>query len=719
MNPHSAPGPSAGPIFEPSQPPQQSPTLSQELADRFAGWETIDEQRAFYDERDCLDPGHNLASKILKRAEDNVVIFDYSLDLDYPSSADGNTPAEEGGPSSGHFSADDIFFQVPKHELIGSKQFDQIINPAKEPLLIRSRGPRLGIIDFPQCYHTYKQNDTLNSMAEKLGLKKEGKADFMGGCLKRVRELPGREGFRTGISLQAHFKEPSDLPRPGSPESPKSGSSEDRFILFASFPYFGRSSQNVTLGPKSESVKLIDFKRLAVDVPDPKPGVMEEGEILVHQVQYMLFDNYTMATFRSKEDGAKNQVPLHRFQERVGAFRAMIHMIANRTELELRTLRKLQISLCKLEEDIDQMISDAETHEDNQGIERIPDDYPPSISQSLEMTFTEEERSQWNEDYEQARQNNARKRKQRRVRELLASLNSLSAALFAAISVAERQIAVLRDLHSVFSMSYRTKAKDYERGYPLRRNPFHRNVALIPILSENPEQIWPNTLDTIDEVVRERKSFIKKVKELVQNMDIRRKILSAFVKTDQAKAAPTEKTAQETTSAVKRAEDAIKETTAQTQSVIRETTRAIERTETAMRETRSVIKGTQAELVQQGQVLTSFTIVTTAFLPLSFCASYFGMNNIKEFSDNSLSLHHFWQITGPILAGVLVLTIMVVLWKREWAVNLRSGRLGGTAPVQAQGLTLRGGFHPRRRIDIENAPSPAPNLPALNGQVNS
>jgi len=77
----------------------------------------------------------------------------------------------------------------------------------------------------------------------------------------------------------------------------------------------------------------------------------------------------------------------------------------------------------------------------------------------------------------------------------------------------------------VLLTSYRTKAKDYERGYPLRKNPFHRNVAPIPILSENPEQIWPNTLDTIDEVVRERKSFIKKVRELVDNLDIRRKIV--------------------------------------------------------------------------------------------------------------------------------------------------------------------------------------------------
>ena len=171
------------------------------------------------------------------------------------------------------------------------------------------------------------------------------------------------------------------------------------------------------------------------------------------------------------------------------------------------------------------MISDAETHEDNQGIKRIPDDYPPSLSRSLEMTFIEGERSQWNEDYERALQNNTLKRKQRRVRQLLASLSSLSAALFAAISVVERQIAVLRDLHSIFSMSYRTKTKDYERGCLLWQNLFHNNAAPTPILSESSGEIWPSTLDIIDEAVRERKSFIMKIKVLVENTEIRRKIV--------------------------------------------------------------------------------------------------------------------------------------------------------------------------------------------------
>ena len=55
-----------------------------------------------------------------------------------------------------------------------------------------------------------------------------------------------------------------------------------------------------------------------------------------------------MATFRSKEDSANNQIPLHRFQERIGAFRAMIHMMTNRMDSELWTLAKLQDFLCKL-----------------------------------------------------------------------------------------------------------------------------------------------------------------------------------------------------------------------------------------------------------------------------------------------------------------------------------------------------------------------------------
>lgn len=79
-------------------------------------------------------------------------------------------------------------------------------------------------------------------------------------------------------------------------------------------------------------------------------------------------------------------------------------------------------------------------------------------------------------------------------------------------------------MHSIFSISYRRKTRDREGIYPLRQKPF-QNIALTPIPLGNPEQIWPDTLDTIDEVVRERKCFIEKIKMLVENMEISKEIV--------------------------------------------------------------------------------------------------------------------------------------------------------------------------------------------------
>lgn len=65
----------------------------------------------------------------------------------------------------------------------------------------------------------------------------------------------------------------------------------------------------------------------------------------------------------------------------------------------------------------------------------------------------------------------------------LASLNALSEGFVAAISIAERQIAVLHDLHTVYSTIYRAKATDPEKGYPLRQIPFIKDIALTPTVS--------------------------------------------------------------------------------------------------------------------------------------------------------------------------------------------------------------------------------------------
>ncbi|PUU82963.1 hypothetical protein B9Z19DRAFT_1040118 [Tuber borchii] len=590
LDTNSTPKPSVGSIHQSSQALPQSPASAEESPGHLHGWKTIDRQQVFYDEEGFLYPSCILTSEKLKdRKEDDVVIFNYSL-----SRTDESPPVEGSSPSSGIFGEnDDIFFRVPKDTLIESEQFNQVINPEKEPRLIQSRA-RLSIIDFPQCYDTYDDN-LLNSMAKELHL--PNPATFWDAHSKRVLTLPGCGKFRTGFSLRVPSENPSVLAKLGSPE--------DRITLFVSFPYFGKSTSIITLGPERESVKLLDFKRLGVDAPDHSAVVSEgdvaPGEMLVFQARYMIFDNNTMATFRSKEDSAKDQAPLHGSQERVGAFRAMIQMISNRMDSESWTLGKLQVALCKLEQDIDQMISD----EDGQEMER----------------------------------------KQKRFQNLLTSLNRLSGGLFAAIAVAERQIAVLQDLHGLFLTSCRTKINDYEKGYPLRQNPFYKNIAPIPILSENSEQIWPNTLDTIDEVVREKRCFITRIEALVENMKIKRKFLSVFLKSGQAKTAETTGqfsaflsqantagTTQEATDAVKRIEDTLKQG--------------------------------QVETILQGRALYTFTVIALMFLPLNFFTSYYGMQTVKEFggSTATMSLSQFWRTTGPATAGILVLAGVVRFW---------------------------------------------------------
>jgi len=110
---------------------------------------------------------------------------------------------------------------------------------------------------------------------------------------RRVLALPGRGRFRTGFSLRVPPKNQSELAKPGP--------SGDRITLFVSLPYFGKSSSSIPMGPESESVELLHFKSLEVDVSDRRAVMNTEGKdiggILVHQARYMIFDNCKLYFF--------------------------------------------------------------------------------------------------------------------------------------------------------------------------------------------------------------------------------------------------------------------------------------------------------------------------------------------------------------------------------------------------------------------------------------
>ena len=46
---------------------------------------------------------------------------------------------------------------------------------------------------------------------------------------------------------------------------------------------------------------------------------------------------------------------------------------------------------------------------------------------------------------------------------------------------------------------------------------------------------------------------------------------------------------------------------------------------------------------------------------------------MREFGGDSalLSLSQFWLATAPILVGILLLTVLVIIWRRQWAIDLR------------------------------------------------
>ncbi|PWW79097.1 hypothetical protein C7212DRAFT_153698 [Tuber magnatum] len=579
--PDPTPGPSPGSI---GQSPQLPPTPPVPSVD----WEII-KHKGFYDEQDCLHPSRNLSSEKLKGRKEHVVIFNYSLFPDFLSPEDGGGDGKGGGPSSGHSpSEDDKFVQVSHTGLIESKQFEQIINPTGKPRC-------LGIIDFPQCYDT-SDSGLLQSIADKL-FPREIATAFAVSHKDKVLSLPGQACFRTGILLRAPFKKQSGLSKSDSPE--------DRFMLFVSFPYLGNYSTGVQPGPDSESARLLEFKREGDNVPDHDVKIEEKGnylgEILVHQARYMIFDNHTMATFRSKEDSAKDQAPLHLLQARIGAFCATIHMMANRMDSELVTAERLQASLRKLEEDLDQIISGTGTHERDLETNDTPKD--PSVGQAPHRgAISTPGEPRRGGDYQQ----NYFQRNQRRA--LLTSLNRHSAALFSVIMVAERQIELLHDLHRVFSTIYPARTQDHGGNQSPKNRPY-QNIFPRPILLESPGEIQSNSLDTIDELIRERILFIKKIKVLVKNIDNRRSIFFGFLGSEDG----------------------------------------------------GKVEGT---LGRQAQTLSGFTVVTAAFLPLNFFASYFANNNIKDFSKSPITKRYFWLVTGPVCGGVILLTVVIMFWER-------------------------------------------------------
>ena len=61
----------------------------------------------------------------------------------------------------------------------------------------------------------------------------------------------------------------------------------------------------------------------------------------------------------------------------------------------------------------------------------------------------------------------------------------------------------------------------------------------------------------------------------------------------------------------------------------------------------------------QGRAIFIFTFITILFLPLSFVATFFGMN-VEGINPTSSTTSHFWAISAPLTGGIFFLCLIFV-----------------------------------------------------------
>jgi Mg2+ and Co2+ transporter CorA len=72
-------------------------------------------------------------------------------------------------------------------------------------------------------------------------------------------------------------------------------------------------------------------------------------------------------------------------------------------------------------------------------------------------------------------------------------------------------------------------------------------------------------------------------------------------------------------------------------------------------------------LEDHGKAIMVFTIVTIVFLPLSFIASYFGMNT-SDIRNLQSTQRLFWAVAGGLTAGVATVSIFLAFYG-SWIVE--------------------------------------------------
>ncbi|KAI5851645.1 hypothetical protein DFP73DRAFT_537947 [Morchella snyderi] len=340
-------------------------------------------------------------------------------------------------------------------------------------------------------------------------------------------------------------------------------------------------------------------------------------EARVHKALLMVFNNEMIAIFRSKEDGQSGRPPpLFRHQERHGAYRSLITIISNILKCpQKKIFNFFEDKLCEQQ-------------------------YKVTYRMSVRLSTPTDGLG------------------------MISNLQSLNTDISALNIVVKSQIEILKELRQIYENTF------------YQENIYDRNAIKIPLLWEMKEQIGPALL-TIDKIIGERNLFYENLNDLVKGVRKLQKSFSSFIKVEMATNSANGvqnaiqdlgdvKIPQQTTTIVNAIQIQTQETgKTQTHITNAQTIRNGEHLET---QTKAVIR--QHDIIQkQARVMTALMFITMVFLPLSFFASYLGMN--EGWVHRARSEHTiFWAISAPITLVIGVLTCwfdhVYEDWPRKW-----------------------------------------------------
>ncbi|KAF8533702.1 hypothetical protein BDD12DRAFT_898069 [Trichophaea hybrida] len=458
------------------------------------------------------------------------------------------------------------------------------------------------------------------------------------------------ERVATGVWIQGMF-------------SPDGITENEQSALFVSLPYLGDDPYD---SENPESVKLSDFDGVTANGTDGDISPPVEGELVVHQARFIVYNNTTIATFKSKESTKR----IHKSVfpgDTQGAFHLLARMIYDvvtsdqKIVASFRKQLKSSHTIARLQAltpgilhpaDVEGVSPDSQT----QFLQDISDD----LERLVLITSVIKRQVEVVDDLIMNFDNSCIvEPDDLRVR--MPVISNHKEQILAALPVlkwaSERRGRVLKELQEIFT--------------PLKRSHDHA-VQLLASPSLNPAQTLPvppslagqQTTGSEADLLAGLRNFTNRLADM-QNEEAgaRRSLLHYVMLIQQATTnIANVNEAERAKATAESLRDLLLQISNTSASAAQTQHELWKSQEVSMARQEANADQLRHEIAWQGEQMSMFVAVTTIFLPLAFFTQYFSMESAKPYATTQ---GRFWLITLPITLAFIAGVILMIFTKNH------------------------------------------------------